>query len=83
MAEEYSHLSDLSRIMYGVPRITAKALALLAALREEIPSLGLGDLFMGRLLTGYAQGFNRRHRRRGHLFQNRYKSMVCQEDTYL
>ena len=27
--------------------------------------------------------FNRRHRRHGHLFQNRYKSILCQEDTYL
>jgi hypothetical protein len=35
------------------------------------------------LLTGYAQGFNRRHRRRGHLFQNWYKSIVCEEDPYL
>lgn len=38
---------------------------------------------MRRLLTGYAAGFNRRHRRSGHLFQNRYKSILCQEDTYL
>ncbi|MDX1709321.1 MAG: transposase [Desulfobacterales bacterium] len=38
---------------------------------------------MRRLLTGYAQHFNRRHRRHGHLFQNRYKSFLCQEDTYL
>lgn len=38
---------------------------------------------MRRLLTGYAAGFNRRHRRNGHLFQNRYKSILCQEDTYL
>ncbi|HOP40629.1 MAG TPA: transposase [Geobacteraceae bacterium] len=38
---------------------------------------------MRRLLTGYAAGFNRRHRRSGHLFQNRYKSILCQEDAYL
>jgi REP element-mobilizing transposase RayT len=31
---------------------------------------------MRRLLTGYAQQFNRRHRRYGHLFQNRYKSFL-------
>lgn len=37
---------------------------------------------MRRLLTGYAGSFNRRHRRYGHLFQNRYKSLLCQEDTY-
>lgn len=38
--------------------------------------------FMRRLLTGYASTFNRRHRRHGHLFQNRYKSIICDEDTY-
>ncbi|OGW59190.1 MAG: transposase [Nitrospirae bacterium RBG_16_64_22] len=38
---------------------------------------------MRRLLTGYAVEFNRRHRRTGHLFQNRYKSVLCQEDPYL
>lgn len=38
---------------------------------------------MRRLLTGYAVSFNRRHRRFGHLFQNRYKSILCQEETYL
>ena len=38
---------------------------------------------MRRLLTGYAVSFNRRHKRYGHLFQNRYKSIICQEDVYL
>jgi putative transposase len=38
---------------------------------------------MRRLLTGYAVRFNHRHRRHGHLFQNRYKSILCQEDLYL
>ena len=37
---------------------------------------------MSKLLTGYVVNFNRRHKRYGHLFQNRYKSIVCQEDTY-
>jgi putative transposase len=41
------------------------------------------SIVMRRLLTGYAVRFNRRHRRCGHLFQNRYKSILCQEDTYL
>jgi REP element-mobilizing transposase RayT len=39
--------------------------------------------FMRRLLTGYAISHNRRHRRSGHLFQNRYKSILCQQDAYL
>jgi len=38
---------------------------------------------MRRLLTGYALWYNRRHRRHGHLFQNRFKSILCQEDAYL
>jgi len=38
---------------------------------------------MRRLLTGYAVFYNFRHRRHGHLFQNRYKSILCQEDSYL
>jgi len=37
---------------------------------------------MSRLLTGYAAAYNLRHNRSGHLFQNRYKSIVCQEDAY-
>ena len=37
---------------------------------------------MRRLLTGYAVRFNHRHKRHGLLFQNRYKSVVCQEDLY-
>ena len=39
--------------------------------------------FMRRLLTGYAITFNHRHKRAGHVFQNRYKSIVCEEETYL
>jgi REP element-mobilizing transposase RayT len=38
--------------------------------------------FMRKLLTGYAINYNRRHYRHGHLFQNRYKSIVCEEDAY-
>lgn len=38
---------------------------------------------MRRLLTSHAVRFNRRHHRHGHLFQNRYKSILCQEDPYL
>ena len=38
--------------------------------------------FMRRLLTGYAINYNLRHKRHGHLFQNRYKSIICEEDAY-
>jgi putative transposase len=37
---------------------------------------------MRRLLTGYAAFFNRRYGRVGHLFQNRYKSIVVDEERY-
>ena len=38
---------------------------------------------MRSLLTGYAGYFNRRHKRVGHLFQNRYKSIVVEAEPYL
>ncbi|MEK6742512.1 MAG: transposase [Nitrospirota bacterium] len=38
---------------------------------------------MRKLLTWYAQYFNRKHSRKGHLFENRYKSILCDEDNYL
>jgi putative transposase len=38
--------------------------------------------FMRRLLSGYAISYNIRHKHYGHLFQNRYKSIVCEEDVY-
>lgn len=38
---------------------------------------------MRRLLTGYVVNFNRRHHRVGHLFQNRYRSIVVEEEPYL
>jgi len=41
----------------------------------------LGRL-MQRILTGYAINFNLRHGRVGHLFQNRFKSILCQKDAY-
>lgn len=37
---------------------------------------------MRRLLTGYAIYFNHKHQRAGHLFQNRYKSIVCEDEPY-
>lgn len=45
-------------------------------------TVSITDL-MRRLLTGYAISFNKRHKRHGHLFQNRYKSFLCEEELYL
>jgi len=44
-------------------------------------TLGLST-FMRKFLSGYASYFNRRHKRHGHLFQNRYKSIVCEAESY-
>jgi len=35
------------------------------------------------LLTRYVKLFNQRYRRVGHLFQGRYKAILCQKDAYL
>ena len=39
--------------------------------------------FMQGLQQSYTQYFNRRHKKSGHLFEGRYKAIVCQEDPYL
>ena len=38
---------------------------------------------MQRILTRYSRTFNIRHHRIGHLFQGRYKAILCQKDSYL
>lgn len=38
---------------------------------------------MQRVLTGYSQYHNRKYKKIGHLFQGRYKSILCQTDRYL
>lgn len=38
--------------------------------------------FMRKLMTRYAVYFNKKHQRTGHLFQNRYKSVLCEQDPY-
>ncbi len=38
---------------------------------------------MHHAMTGYAINFNLRHRRAGHLFQNRYKAILCDLEGYL
>jgi len=46
-----------------------------------------GTLPLGRLMQrwvgSYASAFNRRYARAGHLFQNRFKSIVVEEEQYL
>ena len=37
---------------------------------------------MQRLMTGHAVTYNHRYQRKGHLFQNRFKSIVVEEEPY-
>lgn len=48
----------------------------------RVATCPLGGL-MQNLLGGYAASYNRRHDRVGYVFQNRFKSILCQEETYL
>jgi len=48
-----------------------------------LPKITTLAKFMRRLLAGYAVSFNLHHNRSRHLFQNRYKSFVCDQDSYL
>lgn len=78
--------SFLDRIGKNLPKWGMRCLAwslmpnhfhlLLQSDRGCLPS------FMHCLLTGYSMRFNERHRRVGHLFQNRYKSPVVCKDGY-
>jgi REP element-mobilizing transposase RayT len=39
--------------------------------------------FMQGLQQSYSQYFNRKHHKTGHLFEGRYKAIVCQKEEYL
>jgi len=41
------------------------------------------SVIMQQLLTRYVKRFNFRHQHVGHLFQGRYKAILCQKDSYL
>jgi len=78
--------SFLERIGKNLPKWGVRCLAwslmpnhfhlLLQSVNGHLPS------FMRCLMTGYSMRFNERHRRVGHLFQNRYKSPVVRKDGY-
>jgi REP element-mobilizing transposase RayT len=67
---------DTETSIYAWALMTNHAHILLRSSAAGLPT------FMRRFLSGYAISYNRRHRRYGHLFQNRYKSIVCEEDHY-
>jgi REP element-mobilizing transposase RayT len=70
-------LKDTDTICYAWALIPNHVHILLRLRRVPLSS------FMRRLLTGYAVTHNKRHNRSGHLFQNRYKSIIHDEGTLL
>ena len=75
-----SRLGDLS----GETKTSVYAWVLMSNHMHILLKSGPAGLsrFMRRLLTGYAVTYNIRHKRNGHVFQNRYKSIICDEDVY-
>jgi len=67
---------DTETSIYAWVLMTNHAHILLRSSNAGLPT------FMRRFLSGYAISYNLRHKRYGHLFQNRYKSIVCEEDLY-
>jgi REP element-mobilizing transposase RayT len=85
--DEHDREAFLKRLADGIgkpggPRLYAWALMsnhfhlLLRSGEENLSSI------MRRLLTGHAVSHNLRHKRKGHLFQNRYKSIIVEEEPY-
>lgn len=72
-----NNVCDGKASVYAWVLMNNHAHILLKSGREGISSV------MGKLLTWYAQYYNRRHQRSGHLFENRYKSILCDEARYL
>lgn len=76
----------LERLAFLIPesQMTCYAWCLLPSqIHLLVRSGGQGlSHFMKRLLTGYVVHFNKKHKKQGPLFQNRFKSVLCQEDPY-
>jgi putative transposase len=76
----------IERLSYVVPRGNASLFAWVLQPNHFHLFLETGkdriSRLMRRLLTGYSVYFNRRYRRIGHLFQNRFKSILVEKDAY-
>jgi putative transposase len=85
-ASDYSEF--LERLQIGLEKSKCRCLAWVMMpnhfhLLIQAGSQGTAAPLMRRLMTGYVGYFNRRYHRSGHLFQNRYKSILCDRDSYL
>lgn len=77
----------LSRLSDNLTRCQAQCLAWAMMSNHYHLLIRIGhkplSKLMAQLLGGYAGYYNRKHRRSGYVFQNRYKSILCGADTYL
>ncbi len=77
----------LSRLALGMEETGSQCLAWALMsnhyhLLIRVGSTPLSGL-MRKVLGGYASQYNRRHNRVGYVFQNRFKSILCNEEAYL
>lgn len=75
-------------ILEDVVRRTRCAVLACCLMRNHFHLLvQVGDIslsvIMGRVLSRYAKYFNTRQKRRGHLFQSRFKAKLCADNAYL
>ncbi len=84
-ADRYDFLSRISKPTEPSDQVQIYAFCLMPNhFHLLVKTLALPlSVFMRRLLTGYSVYFNKRHKRVGRLFQNRYKSFVVDEESYL
>lgn len=80
--EAYLHRLELYRARYGV---SLHAYCLMPNHVHLLARTGAAPLakFMQGLQQSYTQWFNRVHEKVGHVFQGRYRAIVCDSDEYL
>lgn len=80
------NLIDLFRLKRGKPLVAIGAYCLMPnhfhLLIKEIKEGGI-SLFVQKVLTAYSMYFNKKHQRRGSLFESRFKAEHASEDRYL
>jgi len=83
--EDRQAFVDRLAVGVGCAELTIYAWALMPNHVHLLAGSPAGQLSaaMRRLLSSYAGHFNRRHERVGHLFQNRFKSLLVDADDYL
>lgn len=82
--DDRNNLLERLEVLLPETRISCYAWALLPNHAHFLFRTGDVPLstLMRRLLTGYVVHFNKKHNRHGYLLQNRYKSIICQEEVY-